>query len=50
VILWLTDGKYTLVNPSVSVWNTDRIYPSVNSSVLLAATVKCRRINSVGEV
>jgi hypothetical protein len=46
VILWLTDGKYS----SVSVWNTDRIYPSVNSSVLVAATVKCRRINSVGEV
>ena len=49
VILWLTDGKYPSVNPSVSVWNTDRIYPSVNSSVLLAATVKCRRINSVGK-
>jgi hypothetical protein len=49
VILWLTDKKYTSVNPSVSVWNTDRIYPSVNSSVLLAATVKCRRINFVGK-
>jgi len=49
VILWLTDRKYPLVNPSVSVWNTKRIYPSVNSSVLVAATVKCRRINSVGK-
>ena len=45
VILWLTDGNY----PSVSVWNTDRIYPSVHSSVLVAATVKCRWINSVGK-
>jgi len=33
----------------VSVWNTDRIYPSVNSSVSVAATVKCRRIKSVGK-
>jgi hypothetical protein len=49
VILWLTDGKYPLINPSVSVWNTDRIYPSVNSSVLLAAIVKCWRINFVGK-
>ena len=49
VILWLTDGKYPSVNLSVSVWNTDRIYPSVNSSVLVAATVKCRRINSVSK-
>ena len=45
VISWFTDG-YLL---SVSVWNTDRIYPSVNSSVSVAATVKCRRIKSVGK-
>jgi hypothetical protein len=49
VILWLTDGNYQSINPLVSVWNTDRIYPFVNSSVLVAATVKCRRINSVGK-
>jgi len=47
VILWLTNENYPSVNPSVSVWNTDRIYPSVNSLVLVAATIKCRRINSV---
>jgi len=47
-ILWLTDGKYPSVNLSVSVWNTDRICPSVNSSVIVEATVKCRRIKSVG--
>jgi hypothetical protein len=33
----------------VNVWNTDRIGPSVKSSVLVEATVKCRRINSVGK-
>jgi hypothetical protein len=47
VILWLTDGNQPSVNLSVSVWNTDRIYSFINSSVLVAATVKCRRINSV---
>jgi hypothetical protein len=29
--------------------NIDRIYPSVNSSVSVATTVKCRRIKSVSE-
>ena len=45
----ITDGKYPSVNRSVNVWNTDRICPSVNSSVLVEATVKFRRINSVGK-
>jgi len=36
-------------NLSVSVWNTDRIWSSVKSSVIVEATVKCRRINSVGK-
>jgi len=49
VISWLTDGYVPSVNLSVSVWNTDRIYPSVNSSVIVAATVECRRIHSVGK-
>jgi len=45
----ITDGKYPSVNRSANVWNTDRICPSVNSSVLVEATVKCRRINSIGK-
>jgi hypothetical protein len=45
----ITDGQYLSVNWSVNVWNTDRICPSVNSSVLVEATVKCQRINSVGK-
>jgi len=45
----ITDGKYPSVNRSVNVWNTDRICPSINSSVLVEVTVKCRRINSVGK-
>jgi len=49
VILWLTDGNYPSINPLVNVWNTDRIYPFVNSLVLVAATVKCRWINSVNK-
>jgi len=49
VISWFTDGYVPSVNLSVSVWNTDQIYPSVNSSVIVAATVKCRRIQSVGK-
>jgi hypothetical protein len=44
VISWFTDGYLPLVNLLVSIWNTDRIYSSVNSSVSVAATVKCRRI------
>jgi len=40
---------YPLVNVSVSVCDTDRIYPYVNSSVSVAAIVKCRRIKSVGK-
>ena len=44
----ITDGKYPSVMMSVSVWNTYRICPSVNSSVPVEATVKFRRINSVG--
>ena len=35
------------VTLSVSVWNIDRRYPSVYSSVIVAATVKCRRNNSI---
>ena len=49
VISCITDDQFPSVNLSVSVWNTDQIYPFVNSSVLVAATVKCRRINSVGK-
>jgi hypothetical protein len=49
VISWFIDGYVPSVNLSVSVWNTDRIYLSVNSSVIVAATVKCRRIQSVGK-
>ena len=45
----ITDGKYPSVMTSVSLWNTDRICPSVNSSVIVEAIVKCRRINSVGK-
>ena len=48
VISWFTDGYVPSVNLSVSVWNTDRIYPSVKSSIIVAATVKCRRLQSVG--
>jgi hypothetical protein len=50
VISGFTDGYVPLVQLSMSVWNTDRIYLSVNSSVSVAATVKCRRIKFVGEV
>jgi hypothetical protein len=49
VISWFTDGYVPSVYLSVSVWNTDRIYPSVNSSVIVAATVKCWRIHFVGK-
>jgi hypothetical protein len=49
VISWFTDGNLPLVYLSMSVWNADQIYPSVNSSVSVAATVKCRRIKSVGK-
>jgi len=45
----ITDGKYPSVHRSMNVWNIDRICPSVNSSVLVEATVKCRRINSVSK-
>jgi len=45
----ITDGKYLSVMSSVSVWNTDRICPSVNSSVLVEATVKFRQINFIGK-
>jgi hypothetical protein len=45
----ITDGKYPSVMTSVSVWNTDRICPSVKSSIPVEATVKFRRINSVGK-
>jgi hypothetical protein len=50
VIFWFTNGYVPLVNLLVSVWNTHRIYPSVNSLVNMVATVKCRWINSVGKV
>jgi len=49
VISWFTDGYVPSEHFSVSVWNTDWIYPSINSSVSVAATVKCRRIKSVGK-
>jgi hypothetical protein len=45
----ITDRKYPSVTRLVNVWNTDRICSSVNSSVMVEATVKCRRINSVGK-
>jgi uncharacterized membrane protein len=35
--------------PSVISWFTDDSYPSVNASVNVAATVKCRQIQSVGK-
>jgi hypothetical protein len=41
--------KITIGKLSVSVWNADRICPSINSSVIVEATVKCRRINSIGK-
>jgi len=44
----ITEGKYLSLNQSVNLWHTDGIFPSVNSSVLVEATVKWRRINSVG--
>jgi len=44
----ITDGKYPLLNRSVNGWNTDGIFPSVTSSVMVEATVKWRRNNSVG--
>jgi hypothetical protein len=46
----ITDEKYSSVMMSVSVWNTNRICPSVISSVLVEATVKFWRINSVGNL
>jgi hypothetical protein len=49
VISWFTDSYVPSVYFSVSVWNTDRIYPFVNSLVIVAATVKCRRIHSFGK-
>jgi len=45
----ITDGKYPSLHRSVNVWNTDGLIPSVHSSVLVEATVKWRRINSVGK-
>jgi hypothetical protein len=50
VIVWYIDGYISLVKLSVSVWNTDRRYPFVHSSVIVAGTVKYRRIKSVGKV
>jgi hypothetical protein len=41
------DGLSPSVMLSVSVYNTDRIYPSLKA--LVNATVRCRRINSVGK-
>jgi len=49
VISWFTDGYVPSVKLSVNVWNIDRIYPFVNSSVSVAVTVKCQRIKSVGK-
>ena len=49
VISWFTDCYVSSVKLSVSDWNTDRIYPFVNSLVSVAAIVKCRRIKSVGK-
>jgi hypothetical protein len=48
--VWDTDGLNLSVNLSLNVWNTDRIYPSVNSAVVVAGTVQYRRITSVGKV
>ena len=50
VIVWLTDGVIPSVNLSMSVWNTDQKYLSVNSSVIVAGTVKYRRIKSKNKV
>jgi len=50
VIVWHTDGWKLSVQLSVNVWNTDLRYPSVHSSVIVAGTVKYRRIQSVGKV
>jgi hypothetical protein len=36
VISWFTDGYIPSVKLLVSVWNTDWIYPSVNSSVIVS--------------
>jgi hypothetical protein len=41
---------HTSVKLSVSVWNTDRRYSSVHSSVIVVGTVKYRRIMSIGKV
>ena len=49
VISWFTNGYVPSVKLLVSVWNIDRIYTSVNSSVSVATTVKYRRIKSVGK-
>jgi len=49
VMSCFTNRYIPSVNLSVSVWDTNWIYPSVNSSVSVAATVKCRRIKSVGK-
>jgi hypothetical protein len=49
VISWFTDGDSPSVNLLVSLWNTDRIYLFVNSSISLVATVKCWWIKSVGK-
>jgi len=49
VISGFTDGYVPSVKLSVSVWNIDQIYSSVNSSVSVATTVKCRRIKSVSK-
>jgi hypothetical protein len=50
VIVWHTDGLKPLVKLSVNVWNTDRRFPSVNSLIVVAGTVKYQRIKSVGKV
>jgi hypothetical protein len=49
VISWFIDGDSPSVNLLVSLWNTDRIYLFVNSSISLVATVKCWWIKSVGK-
>jgi len=50
VIVLLTDGLQPSVKLSVNVWNTDRRYPSVHLLVIVAGTVKYRRIKAVGKM
>ena len=46
---WNYRQKISVVTSVGEIENTDGICPSVNSSILVEATVKWRRINSVGK-